>query len=615
MFFLACTTAATLQHRVAANLPRIKIYYINLGSSSHRRDCMKSQLEPLEQQGPKFGLKVDVQRFPAFNMGKCSDVTTCMAKYPSCFPSGFGFASHGRMMTNPELRTQMVRGVFGDACSHLKVLQQIMETELDTYDYFLVLEDDVKVSNGLLGSLRDLLSRFPRFWTLIAIDTFASPPRPTPQGDYISENFTHGLPLTSISPSKATYWGSHAWLFNSDNVPLFLRFYEKQPTMNADWYTKIPSPLHMGMWAYNPGALAQLRLADGGAGDNASESCTKSIQSDIGEMQFTQIAASSRLSSEETREVIVLGMEASGVKKVKLAIRQHLEKPLGVKLCHADAGGNCGGVPDKFNLANWSQLSALRGPEEKPLNQAIAVIVVTHPFTLTTDRWARDQPLMCDDDLCASSCATMARSHWSFVPCQWNTLTKSARDLSRSDLFRRVLILRQEDVEEFPEMAARKIGKAAGLRAPRKASSNKATFFRETEGEVHSARFLNTMRYESPEDCDRLQAMCASIHRNAMWKYGYHGCQLIVSDYADEAFEAFDEPPAFHTTCSKFMDTFMLQRRRHLRRKIIVSDVDGHLDSPVNISQEIREKYANIIPASYGYSLREKKSAPGAHHT
>lgn len=258
---------------------RLNIFYINLDNSTERRDCMEKQLRTLKSTALQEGFDIHVERFPAVRLEGCSDADACVQKYPECFPSGkTGFfpATHSGERGHEEHDEKVLRGVLGNLCSHTKLFRNLRGL-IDKYDIFMVLEDDAILKNTFFSELSRFFRVHPPYWTLVAIDTFATPSSLPPETDFISDQ------VYSISAARNMYWGAHAWLLNPVQLDSFMAWYEAMPVMAVDWVPVIDHPLHMGMWSFQPGAVKQRGRLEPNEEDWLIPECTAEniIYSDI----------------------------------------------------------------------------------------------------------------------------------------------------------------------------------------------------------------------------------------------------------------------------------------------------------------------------------------------
>lgn len=555
--FAICTSALRHWHVRSDVEPwRIKVYYINMDASVERAACLNSQLNDLEDKGWKYGLNIVSERFPAVSFSDtCKDAASCIADQPSCFPTRTAFASHGKDLSSDEENMRMIHGVFGDACSHLRVLEK-MKDELDDFDYFVVLEDDVGIDEGILENFAKLFGHFPDHWSMITIDSFPWPQRPTPDCDVIPEETSMGLPLSGISATRSTYWGSQAWLFNADKVPLFFNFYADLPLMNADWYTKVPRPLHLGMWGFTPGQMQQMRFVDTGLQARLTSVCSGDgvIKSDIAEMALNRDRdRERRLSvmreSSPPRELLIFGMKGAGAEWVQALVHEKIEKPLGVVLCDTSTGKSCGGVSAQLPPKQW-------GEKLSQYSEAVAIVVVRHPFALVEElRNAGEvHTSVCPEGDCDAACESDAwyEGLWSGVPCEWSAQMKALGAMSGKGPFHKIVVVRFEDAWEFPNRAITKIAKAVGVSQPPSVVASEVDL--EINRQVGKPVQLSSLEYKTEDRCGPLSHMCKNTHQGEMWKYGYHGCQLFHSEYSDAVFENLADKKTYFANCKSFMD-------------------------------------------------------------
>lgn len=539
-----------LRHRLAeldADNLRIKVYYMNLESRVGRAECMQQQLDALTTHASHFGFDLSISRFPAVAFSeRCVDFPTCFEEVPSCFPSGYGWAGPGKNEPNTtEAIRHAMRGKFGCRCSHLKALQQGL-SELSDFDYLLLLEDDVFLAPSFLEDLDKLFANFHDHWSMVAIDTFDTRSKEFPEHDDISPEMTRGLPIRSMSASQSLYWGSHAWLFNRDHLPLFLDWYQASPATNTDWINKLPRPLDVGFWAYNPGSVQQSQFVRDEDRANV-KTCAQAPASDISFRLRSRGASSSSharraLPSVTQRQVVVHGMVSEDAIATLNMITEFLEKPSGVVLCRNRTASSCGGV--SFTDASWIW--------DKPkLSDVVAVVVVRHPFDLIEER----RKLFLGDDLpcgpeCQRRCEQNLNSAVDVVSCKWDANVFAYSWLETAGIFHDVVVVRYEDVLRYPRLVAKNIGESVGLPLATNLQARLSASFLEKPAGVS----LDRLEYRSDDRCSALGAMCRHISKGNLWKYGYHGCENITTAYVEKAYEGRSDMPSFFHSCRDFID-------------------------------------------------------------
>lgn len=242
--------------------PRIKAYFVNLDTSVERAVCMQAQLAKVERDLESLGGSFEYERVRAVTFSDCTTPEECIVERPQCFPTNTsGFVQvhgargvDGSSDISPLQEAHLLHGVFGNWCSHLQALTNML-AEKDDFDYFMLLEDDVIMKNFyFVRDVMGLLGRFPNHWSLITVDTFNNPGESLPKEDSME---IEDLPLHSMSRTFGTYWGAHMWLLNSRPLERFVTFYQESPAVPVDWITKVRHPLHLGMWAFQPRSVFQ----------------------------------------------------------------------------------------------------------------------------------------------------------------------------------------------------------------------------------------------------------------------------------------------------------------------------------------------------------------------
>lgn len=313
--------------------------------------------------------------------------------------------------------------------------------------------------------------------------------------------------------------------------------------MPADWLTKLPRPLHLGMWAFNPKKIQQMRflsdtelrkedLASVCAEESDSDIApgTENIKMPVGLRRVRQTAAT----LQSTSEVVILGMSGSGAKELKNLIRETLEEPRHMKLCTGDVENECGKVRLDFDPERWSELSDLRGKEAASLQEVVALVVVRHPFSV-----AEEVMHGSSKQVCGKACQKMCESgsKWTRSTCQWSANMASYANISKAGIFKRVQFVRYEDIIELPDMVAGRVAQATNAPAPLK--------------EMKRGTVSDKLEYRDGH-CQQLHDLCSGVDQGKLWEYGYHGCQMYTNSYTKRIFEDLGNTLEFFNNCPEF---------------------------------------------------------------
>lgn len=569
---------ATTSNQVVAATWRIKVYYVNLDSSTERKACAQGQLEELQTTAGDYDLVVDFERFPAVEFHECTDAASCIEERPKCFPMNkTGYVHHGLTQhLEGEAKTHMVRGVLGNWCSHLWLIGKLRD-EAASYNYFLVLEDDVILHQDFAKSLSELFNAHPHHWDMIAIDTFAGS-GPNDGSLPSDDRFKHGekvdhLPLYTLSQSMNSYWGAHAWLLSSQTVSQFYKFMSHLPAVPLDWVPKATRPLHVGIWAYQPGTVMQRENAPQDLVDRLDSKCAAEKGSDIAWSPLLKQALSSKMSSGIPREIVVLGMHESGTKLMVDLIERNLAKPNDMNLCrNYSSWAFCGQVWKHTHPSNLDAVEKLRqNAGFGNFSEVVAVVVVRHPFAQLRSMQTRmgdvdckaggsevhqfDKPCRYHEPsffeansvrskraMCTPRGAEVGAC-WASMTEAWNSYVTAYGRLVNAGVFAKVVIVRYEDIMESPIPLLRRIAHFANLRvAPQ---PTEVPLFQETPlgfdvagRQTHEAVLskLGTNDYGLKLKCSELNTLCNGLDRSVMSLYGYRGCEKVWSGFDELIF-------------------------------------------------------------------------------
>jgi len=529
------------------------------------------------EETARMGWRLEFERFPAVTFSNCTTIAQCMEERPECFPTNnAGYIHHG-LVEGAETSAKMIRGVLGNWCSHLRLLEHMARAK-HAYNFFLLLEDDFILSDKFAAGLNKVLVTMPHYWNLIALDTFGGGGR-VPEQDSFGSESTLGLRLNSLSSTMNSYWGAHAWLVNDEHLQRFVSFYRSTPAIPLDWVTKASHPLHMGIWSLETGGIHQRQHV--GASDLVAlpAACVDMKGSDLlgGGMQYSMRLARSpaqassaisqavvndvpiarRPAAPERRsqpaKVVVLGMFGSGAQFVQDLIRSNLAKP----------GAKALEVSDHV----WRHIHPSRLIAGDPeWSHTVAAIVVRHPFSQlrAIQRKQSFWHLSCRNEGAAGShgidsgCGLTngtsgfderacrpgqtPASCWNSIPEAWNSYMSSYKSIQRG-MFKKVIRLRYEDVVENPRLALMQVGLAAGMHPSTiDAEISEAVFWGQT-GDADYVRALHKLSvkdYGTNFKCPELHALCRRLNRGLLFSNGYHGCQADWPGFAQLIYNGTD---------------------------------------------------------------------------
>lgn len=572
------------KHKVGLlHWPRIMVTYVNVEGSINRENCMEKQLATLTEEATSMGIYLSFERAKAETLSTCANVSSCMQEKPECFPSGsLGFIHHGHD-DDAERVNLIAKGVLGNWCSHVRLLRKLHAAD-KLWDYFLILEDDVMFKPGFLNQLLTFLRNFPHQWTLVALDTFSA--RSFPEDDEFTRNASQGLNLRAMSATRNTYWGAHAWLIHSHKVAKFLELFEKTPAIPIDWITKTSHPLHMGMWNFQTDTIKQLQhvtseeiglipaecASVAGSDIDNGGTVSEPVASPVPTKMSVAMARDDPVDASSSREALILGMFDSGTQLVNQLIKRHLEIPNDLELCKERTASHCGRIWMHTHPSRIAEAAALR--EGLPaLKNAVAVVVVRHPFGTLRSFQRRQRPEFVDCDvsgvgafvescdytepkdgiprvpraLCAADVSEDAinssagrdtadaaaqagnsssrTSCWPNYPEAWNSYMASIRNLST--VVGRVVTVRYEDLVEDPNNALRRIAHALHLAMP----TNVAHVVEAIPGpgprQDHAGALAKLQQpdYEGHYNCGEMSMLCSRLDPGLLFQQGYHACQ------------------------------------------------------------------------------------------
>lgn len=572
----------------------IKAYYVNKKSSTERKDCMEAQLQRLQKHLARVNVHFSYVRWPAILLGNCTDTSSCMRAHPMCFPSGKA-GKLGR--TDAKDEGAAVRGVIGNWCAHLNLLRHLdsMHQQGKSHaDYFFILEDDLIMDvSGLVESMARLLKMSKRTWPLIAFDTFGNQAKDLAKNIAVrhaegaqapaEDLVAGGLQLYSISHAWG-YWGAHAWLLDALHVGRLTDYYAHLHTMPLDWVPKVVRPLHLGMMAYQTGAITQRNLmARNVTTSTLNQSCLAESYSDIlgvttdlhaftepfsdvpgavaklnaftdrrGTLGLDKLARRPRPGT-EFDDVVILGMHNSGTNLLYSMFHHYVERGTQHEYCKGYARkGYCG---DIWRHINPNRLRLFDGT----LDRTLAIILVRHPLSqlrflqaspyLTCGNSRLTEPCRCKKDVNVTAGPIMSQvprplcdTDDASVPCWqslvggWNSHAAGYHELDR--LFKRVLIVRYEDLVESPADVLRQIEDALNVTS-KLTMTNKSRFLT-APSRLYAVKALRAPSYRTELSRAELKNFCGAIDKGHLFRLGYHGCQDFHDSVYNHVFYEFD---------------------------------------------------------------------------
>jgi GR25 family glycosyltransferase involved in LPS biosynthesis len=534
---------------------------------------MEGQLASVAAHLKRFGVTMSFARYPALRITS-STLRNSFKEYPTCYPSGLLVPLRHEEDSGPG---KSWKGVLGNACSHLKLLEDL-SSRAPHSDYYLILEDDVIFDiKRFVHALTSYLELDQGHWSMLAFDTFSF----VGHERYNNKTFNFSAPtkdridgpldLYFISGSPA-YWGAHAWLVHSARLKQVWEHFRSIPTMPLDWYPKWSSQLHVSFVSYQSRSLWQRRYAPP---DQTSEACAYRASSDILDVGNARIAYSSRHSISSHGEVIILGMYNSGTHLFHRMLHYIIEKPLKAELCkNYSDGAYCGRVWKHTHPERLSETISLR-PDYGDFNQTTAIVLVRHPFALIHSlQTGENYDVQCgepNDLLTGKSVLIKQSAYCTYVP-PTGTALKSQMGNERIEspicprghrekrgpqcwgsvaegwnsymggylhnltgLFKHVKIIRYEDLVQDPDRAMQDLTKDQGPRPPSRRESWDWTPY---EGESRNLggnrsdmlQKLTEYNYGANFTKDELKFLCDRLDIHIMGRLGYHGCTPALND-------------------------------------------------------------------------------------
>lgn len=564
--------------------PRILAVYVNDDRAVLKDNCMQSQMQEFEADPTR--LRLIGARHSAVVFNSCENETSCIAEHPECFPQGsIGFIEKNR------------RAVLGHFCSHLSLIKLLMERRR-SFDYFLILEDDILLMPGLIPKLTKLFA-LQRHWDIVALDNFKT----GGAEDKIAND--EGLNLYSMSAATWTYTGAHAWLVNADRLVRLENLFQSLPAVPNEVVLKTPRPLHVGVWSFTTGQIVHAADVKEANLSQLTAPCQVWVNAEMKRSAapteaFTRLPRlipqldhsfhSSALPDlyrpgQQQRELVIFGMYSSGTKMLADLVQKNLEYPNSISLCkNYTARGYCGNVWKHTHPNRVQELPSLRSPDAAPLRQIVAVVIVRHPFSVIRSLVRHSYDMSCagglvnetvdigrptrlasepcmyvepDAEFMASTQANMVRlpnatceradgrtldGHepcWASLAEAWNSYIAGYAQLPVSDTFQRTVVLRYEDVVEFPMTAVRRIARAVGLPQPDHVENVERMLGRKGwgfAGRNVSLERLRSVGHAANTSCSDVREICKRLNPTLMHRFGYHGCETVWPGWREMIF-------------------------------------------------------------------------------
>lgn len=585
-----------------AFLARIKVVYLNDDRATLKDKCMRTQMTALVEEAAALDLSLVTERVSAMVFKNCTDEASCVQEHPECFSNDrrFGY-----------VETEKRNQVAAHFCTHMGLFEKL-KTEANDYDLFLILEDDVLLLPGILSKL-GYLFKLPYYWDVVALDNFKTGLKE----DRIQNDAD--LELFSLSAAKTAYAGAHAWLVNADRIERLSALFHNSSVVPNDVVLRLPRPLHLGVWSFASGHVRHARDLPKDTLSKLSTACQAWANPELkdkfaipfsekGILQGTstldgveapkEVSAPQYLAGWEStsvsktrsvapgnrttpRELIVFGMYSSGTKMLSDLIQKNLEEPNSVELCkNYTARGYCGRIWKHLHPRRFLEFQQARSNTSEPMSEAIAVVLVRHPFSVIRSLLRHSYDMSCaggrvnhtadisrpasmamepcsywepDPKWFTTTQPSMSRIAnatcervdgntldgsamcWKSLPEAWNSYVSGYSNWATENYFHKTLILRYEDVVEFPEVAVRQIAQSVGLTQPDHIENVVKMLGRAGWGFVGRTKSLERLKiadYNTSFSCEEARSICKLLDPSLMYKFGYHGCQSMWPGWA-----------------------------------------------------------------------------------
>lgn len=525
---------------------RVKAFYIT-GANADPTE-LEEQLRGEAESLSATGGSLQYEPFAEIPLS-CSDGLSCLKEKPECFhTSAVGLRSDG---------VQMGTDDFVAWCSQIMLLKHIADHPSSDADYVLVLQKGAKLIGGLRDGYHQVLSKFPGHdWTLVSLGTHSTCEKSEIEQNMISPQ------MHSISPIRGAYLGGQGWLIRVERVARLVRHLTSLPASALDEALKMPHPMHLAMWAYQHGAVSD---------SGATTLATAGVLHPVGLRQLPDTGVSQ--TRDKPREVLIFGMYNTGSKVITDLIRDNLAWPSRVKLCkNYTAWGYCGRIwkhthPDRVaELAQLRQCSDPGCEDYEDLRETVAVVIVRHPFSLIRSVQVHHYDLQCTTTdsqsfaevdlpchykepadwwmhwdqkgmprLRAAPCASPdSNPCWGSIPEAWNSYIAGVKRLR--NYFHDVVLVRYEDVDEYPRLSLLPIADAVGVPRPDAVKTTDRAMGwpqNNANGREGSLQKLSLPDYGANFTCLEMSKICAKLDRQALFELGYHGCQHSWPGYRE----------------------------------------------------------------------------------
>jgi GR25 family glycosyltransferase involved in LPS biosynthesis len=522
---------------------------------------MEGQLASVAAHLKQYGVTMSFTRYPAIRITS-STLNNSFTEYSTCYPSrSLAPLEHGG-------KGPVWKGVLGNSCSHLKLLEDL-SGRAPQNGYYLILEDDIifDIERFVLAMI-SYLELDQGHWTMVAFDTFSLDKwtyQKTTQKTLTfsapeTDRIDGPLDLYSFSSSWG-YWGAHAWLVHDSRVKQLWDHLRSIPTMPLDWYPMWPRHLHASFISYQTGSVWQRWYAPP---DQISTACAYKVSSDIIDAGDARMVQPTRHSISSHSEVIILGMYNSGTNLFYNMFHEDIEQHLNVELCKTYSGGaSCGRVWKHTHPKRLSETIKLR-PEYGDFNQTTAIALVRHPFALIHSLQMGEnhdvhcgepdelptgkgvdirqscryvlptgvalKPQMGDERIESPICPSLLRSGqcWRDVAEGWNSYVGGYLH-NLTSLFKNVKIIRYEDLVQDPERTLEDLTQDQGRRFPRRPWSWDWTPYEAASKNLGGNRSdalqkFTEHNYGANFTEDELSFLCYRLDKHLMGRLGYHGC-------------------------------------------------------------------------------------------
>eukprot|EP00746_Dinoflagellata_sp_MGD_P147161 gnl/MRDRNA2_/MRDRNA2_79540_c0_seq1.p1 gnl/MRDRNA2_/MRDRNA2_79540_c0~~gnl/MRDRNA2_/MRDRNA2_79540_c0_seq1.p1 ORF type:complete len:622 (-),score=87.86 gnl/MRDRNA2_/MRDRNA2_79540_c0_seq1:15-1880(-) len=568
----------------------IEAFFINIISSTQRADCMNRQLSQIADLFKTAGVNFIHHRYPGVEPTQSSiEEALKSPQMAQCFPS-----NKVANLTHPGADINEWKGVLGNTCAHMKLVDMLSGRKSQQADYYMMFEDDVVFNpENFVSSVVDFVKNDKGHYTLLALDTFQAiwhkgqVVNSVNKKEFMSwdppkgERATGELDIYSFS-SAWGYWGAHSWLLPRTRLAQFRQHMHVRPTAPLDWYPKMRSQHHISFMAFQTNSVRQFRFADQAFTDMAAlpKSCLEMSVSDIvppanEAKTFSkivknepQVAPKNDLLGPDN-EVIILGMYDTGTNLFHNLLVHNIEEVHNVSLCKDYSGwAYCGQVWKHTHPSRLAEAQKFRQGKygnNGDFKSATAVVIVRHPFSLIESiRSGQNYDVDCGnfalDDTCMyitptgqrlknqagnsrvenPICVPGEQACWPSMAAAWNSYTEGYLK-TLPDLFKHVEILRYEDIVELPQDTMQRLGVDLEMDLDFTNWTPQDAHAKKLGGDhASSLKKLQARDYGAKYSEEEKQQLCAQLDHGLMNTLGYKGCH-----------DATKEPKFEHTVFSK----------------------------------------------------------------